>query len=363
MDNQNFKEKKMGRNTKIILAMVMFSVLTLIGCRKESAQKEGVLYNIGKDQITDQDAVMVAQTFPEPVQIQYSTRQGRQQLLNNMISLELLYQEALKQKLDQDPMIKFQIERSRKNYLAQQVVERSIKVEDLYSFFQENFIRLDSVRIIAKGDADADRTAARTTANSIYEALKNGADFKQQKMRLNPEQKQDLGYFSRNGVIKQFGADAAASLFGMDPNGKQKFSTPFAVGGSFYIFYVLEYPQALDPKGYDLVWEEIADAKREEIFRGLISDLKSQIPVKPNDENLEKFLQAGDEWEKRMENPPPAQGKPQPGATAAPSPGGTVFQKQPAPGMTGGAPKPAMPKVEPAPGATAKPKPGAAPGK
>jgi peptidyl-prolyl cis-trans isomerase C len=349
----------MGRNTKIIFICSMLLALAAAGCRHKQ-KEEGVLYKIGNSSITDEDVVMVGQSFPEPVQIQYMDRKGRQELLDNMVALELLYQEALKQKLDQDPNLKFQLERGRKNYLAQQVVERSLKVEDLYNFYQDNFIRLDGIRIIIKAPGtDADKNAARSAVNAIFESLKNGADFNQLKLRNNPDQKQDLGYFSRSNVIKQFGAEAAAALFGMQQGDKQKFTTPVMHENSYYILYIMEYPQSLDPKGYDLVWEQIADAKREEIFRGLISDLRSQIPVKKNDENIEKFLQVGDEWQKKMENPPP----PQPGATAAPAPGGTGAQKQPLPGMTGAAPAPNQLKGSTQSGATVKPKPGPAPAK
>lgn len=341
----------MSRNTKIFSICLMLAALAAAGCRDKD-KKEGVLYQVGNGVITEQDAIMVGQSFPEPIQEQLMDRKGLQDLLDKMVSLELLYQEALKQKLDQEPAIKFRLERATKNYLAQEVVERSLRVEDLYSFFQDNFVRIDGIRIIVKPPgAETDRNAARATANAAYEALKNGADFSQVKRRNSPGENQELGYFSRSSVIKQFGADAAAMLFGMKQGDNKKFTTPVFVNNSFYIFYILEYPQDLDPKGYDMVWEEIAAAKREEIFRGLINDLRSQIPVKANEENLEKFLQVGDEFQQRQQNP----GQPQPGP--APVPGGTDSSKRPEPGMTGQAapePNPAQPvaPVNPQPGST-----------
>jgi len=331
----------MGRNGSLLLVMALLACAA--GCGNKAKEKD-VLYQVGSDVITKSDVDRVWTSFPEQVQVQYMDRRGRQELLDNMVSLELLYQEALKQKLDQDPDIKFRLARSKKNLLAEEVVERSLRIEDLYTFYQDNFIRLDGINFpVDKPENQAEKNAGRTRANEAYQALKNGADFRQVKARYNPESRQDLGYLNRDDLIARFSPEAATEVFNLKKDEPPRFSPPVFTPNGWFIFLALEYPQNLDPKGYDLVWEEIINSKREEIFRGMISDLRNQIPVKPSKDNIEKFLKRGDDWEKEPRNP-------QTGQTVVPVQGQTPAPQKPQTGDTS--------KAAPQQGATAQNQPG-----
>jgi len=330
----------------------LFAVLVLaaVAACSRNKQEENVYYQVGTGEITRDDVERVFSSLPEDLQYPYLSREGRQQLLGNMVSLELLYQEAVKQKLDQEPEVKFRLDREKKNLLAQEVVERSLKIEDLYAYYQQNFIRIDGIEFPVRNPENAaEKNAARGTADQVFQALKAGANFGQLKARYHSDRKEALGYMSRDRIIVQFGPDAASEIFGRKKDDKQKFTKPLYTGNAWQIFYVLEYPQNLEPRGYDLVWQEILNSKREEIFRGLINDLRAQIPVKANQKAIDELLAIGDEWDKRQANPPQA------GSTAAPSPGPAAAQLKPEAGGTGAGKAPAQPAIQPA--ETVKPKP------
>jgi len=320
------------------LLLVLGCLAITAGC-KDKSKDDDVLYKVGDDVITKSDVDRVWTGFPEQVQLQYMDRRGRQELLDNMVSLELLYQEALKQKLDQDPDLKFKLERTKKNLLAQEVVERSLRIEDLYTFYQDNFIRLDGILFpVDRPEVQAQKKAGLARANEAYQTLLNGADWRKVKARYNPDSKQDLGYLNREDLIARFGAEAATEVFNLKKDEPPRFTPPVFTPQGYYLFLVLEFPQNLDPKGYELVWEQIVNSKREEVFRGIISELRSRIPVKPSKDNIEKFLQRGEEWEQEQRNPqagqtvvpvpaqPPAPPQPSAGATEKPKPqqGGTA---------------------------------------
>ncbi len=272
------------------LVIVALGLIFAFSCHRE---EKGVLYKVGDGKITLKDAERVWLTLPQQMKLRYSTEEGRRAFLENLIALELLYQEALRQKLDQDPVVKFRLERARKHLLAEELVERALSPEDLYMFYQENFIHLDGI-IFSVKDINNKREVERAgeKARRVYRLLKAGRDFNKLKETYNPERKdEDLGYFSREGIIDAFGTDSASELFGLEE--KENFTKPVLTPQGWIIFYILERPGNLDPKGYREVWDEILTKKREEIFRALLSDLRSKIEVKEYPENIDKFVSEG----------------------------------------------------------------------
>jgi len=330
----------MARSIKGLILLAALAALAG-GCSREN--KEDVLYRIGNGAITQEDVDRIWTGFPPDAQIQYMDRSGRQTLLDNLVTVELLYQESMREKLDQDPDLKFELERSRKNLLAQQVIEKSIRLEDLYTFYQANYIRIDAIDFPVDNPGNAaEKSAAGAKALAVHQSLQKGAEFGQLKARhAKSAAGGDLGYMSRDKVINIFGAEAATEIFAVKKDAPQRFTKPVFTRLGWHIFYVLEFPQNLDTKGYDLVWVEIMDSKREEVFRGVINDLRGRIPVKPNQEAVEGFLKRGDDWKKRQAQPAPVPAdKTAPAAPApegavkpAPNPGSTAKPLEPAPGQ------------------------------
>ncbi len=276
--------KKLGWFLVFFLGFLSF-------CARDK-EKE-ILYKVGSGAVTVEDIKRTYLLLPPSIKMRYRGEAGKRALLENLLSLELLYQEALRQKIDQDPMVQFRIERARKHLLVEELVERTLSPEDLYSYYQENFIHLDGIYFEVK-DLENKREweRARARAERVYQLLTQGKDFKELKARYNPEHKdQELGFFSREGMIQLFGEESASQVFSLGE--EEKFTKPIKTSRGWAIFYVLERPGNLDPKGYQEVWEEILSRKREEIFRGLINEVRSRIPVKEYSENIERFLSEG----------------------------------------------------------------------
>ena len=111
------------------LVIIFFPLLAIFLTQCKQKEEENVYYRIGKSVITKDDVNRVWMGLPDEMKLQFMNKTGRQEILNNLLALELLYQEALRQKLDQDPMTKFTLERTEKNLLAQAVVERALNLE------------------------------------------------------------------------------------------------------------------------------------------------------------------------------------------------------------------------------------------
>jgi len=296
--------------------LIIISAILVFGPQCKKSKDENTYYRIGNSEITRDDVDKFWMSLPDQMKIDYMDKKGRQELLNKLVDLELLYQEALRQKLDQDPMIKFELERTRKNILIEKLMQKAISPDDIYIYYQNNFARLDAITF-----------SSQAQANATYQLLNKGADFKSLKASINPSQKdKELGYISRDDLIEQYGTEASSEVF--RPGRKTKFTPVVKTSQGWAIFYVLEEPGSLDPRGENLVMDKIIAVKQEEVFRGMINDLRNRIPIKANQENIDAFLKVGEDWEKKQmeqnkEQTPAESIKTEPGNTA-PVPGETV---------------------------------------
>lgn len=303
--------------------LIIISAIIVFGTQCGKNKDENIYYRVGNSEITRDDVDRFWMSLPEQMKIEYMDKKGRQELLSKLVDLELLYQEALRQKLDQDPMIKFELDRTRKNILIEKLMQKELNRDDIYLYYQNNFARLDAITF-----------SSQAQANATYQLLAKGADFKSLKARINPSQKdQELGYISRDDLIEQYGTEAAAQVF--SSGRKEKFTPVVKTSQGWVIFYVLEEPGSLDPRGENLVMDKIIAVKQEEVFRGMINDLRNRIPVKANQENIDAFLKVGEDWEKKQmaqdkEQTATESIKTEQGNTA-PVPGQTV---KPVPGTT-----------------------------
>jgi hypothetical protein len=327
----------MLRKLMVLIILAAVSAVAFTGCGKKASEKD-VFYEIGDTKITRSDIDQLWLSLPEDMQYNYMDKKGRQDLLNSMVALELLYQDALKQKLDQNKDIQFRLERIKRNTLAEALVQNSIKKADLYLYYQETFIRLDGITLPFANDAE--KAAAKSKADQAYAMLKQGTDFAKVKAAFDPSHtNSEIGYYSKDGLINDFGPDAPNAAFSLTKS--KRYSGPVELVSSYYILYALELPGSLAPKGYDQVWDEIVTTKREEAFRGILNDAKSRITVKPHQQEIDDFLKLGDDWDKKQQEPQTgstvtSMPMPQPGSTAMLpgeliKPGSTV---KPTPGAT-----------------------------
>jgi len=310
----------------LMVGLMMMLVSGLMGCKKKE-QAEEVYYKIGSEAITREMVNRVWLSLPDDMKRRYMDREGRKELLDNLVTRELLYQGALAQNLDEELMIKFKLEENKKNLLIEEVVERAIKPEELYLYYQDNFVLLDAMRLGLKNPQDkAEKERVRIKAEQVYGQLSKGIKFDQLKRQYSPGAKgAEEGYISRDNIIFNFGAACASEIFGLKK--EENFTKPIFVKDSWYIFYVKEKPGNLNPLGYEFVVDEVLAVKREEIFRGMINDLRSRITVKPYPENIERFLKMGEKGEELLpeeESQTGVESKSEPVSTIGSEAGGTV---------------------------------------
>jgi peptidyl-prolyl cis-trans isomerase C len=285
-----------------ILTMVLvwgLWIMLLQGCRGGDEDVEGTpLVKVGETIITKEDVDRAWMNLPENEKVKYLGRTGRETLVNNLVSLELLYREALRQNLDEEAEMKRRIEKAKQNILVDELIAKSIQPADLYRMYQDSFIRAGQIQVKVNppDEPQADLKASREI-NKIYQRLKNGEDFealaREHSEGITAARGGELGYLTKKMALDAFGFNAQQALFSLNDPGE--FTAPVRETEGYSIYQLIEAPGNLDPRGFtqdlgNMLFQE----KSEEIFRGYVNELKSRTQVINYDENMEAFLSLGE---------------------------------------------------------------------
>lgn len=281
------------------LTVVLVFCLWAGGCSKEKSG-ETPLVQVGDSVITRELVDYTFLSLPTEEQVKYLDRAGRRQLVDNLVTVELLYQEARRQKLDQDPQVQMKLDRARHEVLVDELINRGIMPADLYRMFQERFIKARAMVIeLPENPSEAVQAQAQAAAEKLYAELNQGSEWEAVARRKLAAplllHEQDFGYVSREWLQDEVGFEVEEALFSLTKPGE--ISRPVRFAHGYLIGQVLETSGRLNPEGYT---SELADyllnEKKEEVYRGYVTDLRTrrQKEIRVNLNNMEAFLSLGD---------------------------------------------------------------------
>ncbi len=178
----------------------------LLGCRGEP--KGTLVARVGAARLTLQDIESHV-----PVQIAGKvTAREKKRLVEGWVEEELLYQEALRRKLDEDPDVAIRVSRATRDLLIAELLEREfrrdadVSGDDIRSYYeaqQEEFIR-DEPEIRVRHIL----VKSRSERNRVWERLQNGERFDQvareASLDASADVGGDLGYFTEDMVDPSF---------------------------------------------------------------------------------------------------------------------------------------------------------------
>lgn len=240
-----------------------------------------VLAVVNGKEITDMDIEQTILRFPPERQGYLRSEQGRQQLLSQTISFELIYNSAKDNGLEDESEFVIQLENAKKELLIQYAISKALSkvaVSDsealrYYNENQDKFRQEESVS--AKHILVDSIEKAEQVANEI----KNGLSFEDAAKKYSScpskEQGGDLGVFSRGQMVPEF-ENAAFSL----PLGE--ISTPVQTQFGFHLIKV-EKKYESSTKSF----EEVANSIKNELLQQeqsnkyleLIEELKTKYSV------------------------------------------------------------------------------------
>jgi peptidyl-prolyl cis-trans isomerase C len=140
-----------------------------------------VLVNVGDGAVTVEDLQRTVTLLGDQGLTQTGTREGREQLLDKSIQVEVLYQAALAAGVDQLPDVQAQLEQSARdvvisNYLRISFANYGFPEDELYDYYQKHAAELVSP---TQANIRHILTGSEAEARQVLAELRGGADFSQ----------------------------------------------------------------------------------------------------------------------------------------------------------------------------------------
>ena len=275
---------------KFILAVLILTYLG-IGCKSKKESTNAIAY-IGKEALTTTDLFSLI----SPASLASMPVSQRKALINTWISGEVLYKEALKEGIDKDPKVASDINKTKKQIITNAYVEKFLsansmvsdsEVKAYYEKHKNDYRTKLKVAHILLTDKDK--------ANSVLKLLHSGKTFsslarKFSEDTITAKKGGVFGTFVRGDLanIPSF-EDAAYNLKKVgDISGIVE--TPYG----YHIIKLLARKRLAKPVKYEDVAYKIKSMlqyeKQKSILDKKIAELKQQMGVKINMDNLNKAL-------------------------------------------------------------------------
>jgi peptidyl-prolyl cis-trans isomerase C len=210
--------------------------------------------------------------IPPQLQGRVTTPEGRESLLEDLVTQEVLLQEAKRMKLEKDPVVKSRLEESRRQILVQSTIEKIVekdltddKVRAYYESHQDEFRQVRASHILVETEEQAKEAKKRATEGGDFAALAK-------ELSTDPSAQQnggDLGFFRKDQMVKPF-ADRA---FAMKVN---EVSDPVKTEFGYHVIKVAEIKNAEPIAGLD---EEAMAGITRSMLAKRVEELKGKAKI------------------------------------------------------------------------------------
>ena len=243
-----------------------------------------VLATVNGKEITQNDLNMAMTRFPQENQQFFATEQGKAQLLDQLISFELIHKYAEDEKLSETEEYKSQLEILKKDLLIQAGVKKvldevTVSDEEVKNFYDNNsemFKGEESVR--AKHILVDTEEKAQEIKTKISEGVSFEEAAKEHSSCPSGSQGGDLGFFTRGRMVPEFEEAAFASAIG-------EISEPVKTQFGYHLIKVEEKKPAT-AKSFDEVKDQLKmnllSQKQNIAYMNFINKLKQEQDVKIN---------------------------------------------------------------------------------
>jgi len=290
-------------------ALIIVCMFSIIGCSKSGGGKSGgpVIAKVDKADITKDDFLKEVSRIPEWARAQFQGDEGKDKFLDELIKRELIYQHAMKMKLDKDPEYMDKVKEFEKMTLVSLVLKKEVEekavVDDseVKAFYDQN---ADKFTIGTELRASHILVDTEKEAQDIHAKIKKGESFsdlakKFSKDRGSADKGGDVGYFTRGKMVPEF-ENAAA---GLKPG---EVSEPVKTRFGYHIIKLTDIKkgtQASFEQSAESIHRQLLGEKRKNLFDTYVEKLKGELKVDKNEENLKAVSLP---WEQSGEQQPQA---------------------------------------------------------
>lgn len=240
-----------------------------------------ILASVNGIQISEQDLEIAMTRFPQENQQYFRTEQGKKQLLDQMVSFELVYNYAKEANLEDSDEFKYQLELMKKDLLIQAGVKKildtvSVNDNDVKDFYDNNREMFKTEETVSAKHILVD---SEEKAKEVIEKINSGTSFEDAAKEFSncpsSEQGGNLGEFGRGRMVPEFEKAAFELSVG-------EISEPVQTQFGYHIIKVENKLQA-DDRPYDEVKAMIAanllHEKQNRAYTNFVNDLKEDYKV------------------------------------------------------------------------------------
>ncbi len=263
----------MTPNIRTLPTLVL--ALSLAASSAFAAEDDAVLARVNGTPITRAEVQSFIEQQQQPV--------NEQQALQELINVELLYQQAKKAGVDKDPKVQLQVKRATEGviasaYLKQFLDELNIDDAALKARYEKEIKKAASNKkeykarhILLKSKEDAEQ---------VIKELDQGADFAElaKKKSTGPSGKNggDLGWFEPGQMVKSF-SDAAIAL---KPGSYSK--TPVKTQFGWHVI-LLEDSRPVQPPSFESVRQQLQTQMAAEALRKHMDEIRNKARIELKD--------------------------------------------------------------------------------
>ncbi|MBC8412641.1 MAG: peptidylprolyl isomerase [Nitrospira sp.] len=293
---------KTVRNFALLMMVAVFS----FACSEGTDSDSPVIAKVGQGVITEEDFKKEIARIPDWAKSQFSSEDGKEKFLEELIKRELVYQKALMMKLDTDKEYTDKVEEFKKLTLTQLILKKEVEVNvvideaEVKTFFDSN---ADKLRVGSQVKASHILVASEEEAVKLKARIAAGEDFAALAKEFSTDKGSalkggDLGFFGRGQMVPEF----ERAAFSLAPG---NISDPVKSRFGFHIVKVTDTKEG-DAANFDQSKESIRRQllaqKQKAFFDEFVTKLEKDITVTKNEENITALTMPWDDKTTEAEN-------------------------------------------------------------
>lgn len=223
-----------------------------------------------------------AASLPPAFKDSIATREGRQNILDILITRELLYQEALKRHLEKNPSIQVEMAEARRTVLVDAMMDRltarmasGTTLKDYFESHRDDFREVRASHILVGNEQEA---------RDLKKQLDAGADFAKLARQFSKDGRSgpaggDLGYFTKERMTPEI----ANVAFGL---GMNEVSEPVK---SSYGYHLIKLTDSREAKRFEELPAPVMEEVKRAVLKEEIETLRHANTVTVNTEKLDRL--------------------------------------------------------------------------
>ena len=292
------------RNKKIAYGFMILAACVMAGpgmvCADAAPE---VLVTVGQETITKADLASKTATMPPQIRGRFETKAGRQQLLEQVVLISLLSQEARRLGIDKQEKVQKKIKELTDNLIVQELTRQQItgevtvsddEVEAYYLENKKDFVRAEQINVsfimfaTTAGSTSEEKEAKRKLALKTLKRLKKGADFADVAREVSEDKRTGRrggvsGFFARGRRAKMYGEKFEEVAFALKTG---EMSDVFETERGYYIIWLGDRQPRTEQslsQAKSKIARKLQQTKQREAYESYVDGLKEKYPVKYSD--------------------------------------------------------------------------------